>query len=63
MTADEVRRFAPECTRIAARLRWEFGEAKIERLSERGFELGKPDERIYATCLYAGDGLPIGAKR
>lgn len=62
MTAEEVRKLAPKCTRVARELREVFGEAKIERLSEGGLELGKPDGNVYATCFYRADGMPFEVK-
>lgn len=59
MTADEIARIAPTATAVARELREVFGEAKIERLNEGGLQLGKPDEHVYASCLYGGDGMPI----
>ena len=62
MTADEIRKKAPQCTSVARELREVFGEAKIERLNEGGLRLGKPDEHVYASCRYGGDGMPIEKK-
>lgn len=59
MTAEEIRAMAPLCTSFASELREIFGEARIERIAEGELNLGKPDENIYATCLYRGDGLPM----
>ena len=62
MTAEEVRKAAPKCTSFAAELRKVFWDVRIERLDEGGLKRGKPDENVYASCLYRGDGKPMGSE-
>ena len=50
---------APFCAAVVNEFRSVFGDVKVERVSEGGLQLGKPDEHVYASCLYGGDGMPI----
>lgn len=59
----EVRAKAPICTAFASQMREVFGEVKLQRLKEGDFEMGKPDQNVYASCIYGAGGKPLSELR